>query len=376
MRVFDNRVSALWAAACYAFLPLWGSLDYYRWGGLPNATGMLFLCFVVLITTENYGAASMQRQMAILGAILCVVAIEMTHHYTLLVAFLFLTSGVAFAADTQLRRTLRTTAGMSLLFCMPLFFAPRLSTIMSPALISVSTFREQPITLLDCIWNLNPIFVVLFVFAVLSTRRIAWNSLQLLTLSWFAGLLTSFVLLEYVYRGATLLLTRFQDCYTGLTPSRLATDLAYPMSILCGFIPLLPVYQARRPLAATLFILAILTTSAITWNEQRRVGVYPEFEEAAQWLRDNTPPDSMVVGNFPHLEYLSWRENSNPPLPASEPRNSPSVMWKKTQSYNEWVLWGAMTKRPLYYLFAPDDSTPPFLQTVFANERIVIMTNN
>jgi hypothetical protein len=156
----------------------------------------------------------------------------------------------------------------------------------------------------------------------------------------------------------------------------LATDLAYPMSILCGFIPLLPVYQARRPLAATLFILAILTTSAITWNEQRRVGVYPEFEEAAQWLRDNTPPDSMVVGNFPHLEYLSWRENSNPPLPASEPRNSPSVMWKKTQSYNEWVLWGAMTKRPLYYLFAPDDSTPPFLQTVFANERIVIMTNN
>ena len=50
-----------------------------------------------------------------------------------------------------------------------------------------------------------------------------WSPFHLLMLAWFAGLLIAFVCLEYLYRGATLLLSHGRDCYTGLTPSRLAS---------------------------------------------------------------------------------------------------------------------------------------------------------
>src|SRR5204863_5520077 len=43
LRLLGNRHAAWCGAVAYSFFAVWGSLDYYRWGGLPNLLGMLFL---------------------------------------------------------------------------------------------------------------------------------------------------------------------------------------------------------------------------------------------------------------------------------------------------------------------------------------------
>jgi hypothetical protein len=170
-------------------------------------------------------------------------------------------------------------------------------------------------------------------------------------------------------------MNRFQDCFTALTPSRLVTDLAYPMSILCGFVPLLPAIEARQRLSGRLFCLAALVTGMAVFAEQRKTGVHPDYEEAGHWLRDHTPADSLIVGSFMHLEYLSWKETSNPPLPVSEPRYHPNVVWKaSTRRFQDWITWQAMNRRPVYFLLSATDPRPEFLEQVFANRSIVIMT--
>jgi len=373
--IFSNRGSAIWAAATYAFLPIWGSLDYYRWGGLPNAIAMLFLCLVALIIVENVHADARRRQYAILGSVLTLVAIHMTHHYTLMVAGLFLGFGLVFTSDKELRRLLLVVAALSLLFCLPLFLAPRIMPGADSAAAGLFMFREIPLTLWACVLNLNPIFVALFVFAVWAARKAAWNPLQVLMLAWFAGLLVAFVGLEYVYRGATLLLSRFQDSFTALTPSRLVTDLAYPMSILCGFVPLMPAFEARQRQMGRLFCLAAVVTGIAVFVDQHKTGVHPEYEEAGYWLRNHTPADSLIVGSFQHLEYLAWRETSRPPLPVSEPRYHPALLWKmSTRTYQEWIMWQALNRRRVYFLLSATEARPEFLQPVFENRRIVIMT--
>ena len=372
--VFNNRRSALWSAAVYAFLPFWGSLDYYRWGGLPNAMAMMFLCFVVLIILTSLGANARQRQIRLLGAVFCIVAIQMTHHYTLIAAFIFLGFGLLFSSDAAIRRTLLTLIVSSLAFCVPLLVAPRLASGTSAASTGLLVFRETPLTLLDCVWSLNPVLVVVFTVGVFAARKRTWSASQLLILAWFSGLLTAFVVLEYLYRGASLLLSGLHDCYTALTPSRMAADLAYPMSILCGLIPLSSAYEPRRRMALSLLALAAFTACAVTWKEQSRTGVYPEYEEAGQWLHVHSPSNSMVIGGFPHLEYLSWRETSTPPLPSSEPRNDPSVVWKKGElSLHDWLFWGQISRRPLYFVAPSGSPHSPALRDVFQNSRVHIM---
>ena len=180
---------------------------------------------------------------------------------------------------------------------------------------------------------------------------------------------------QYLYRGASLPLSHFQDCYTALTPSRMAADLAYPMSILCGFLPLSAAYEPRRRMALALLALAAVTASAVTWKEQGRTDVYPEYEEAGRWLRAHSAPDSLIIGSLPQLEYLSWRETSMPPLPSSEPRNDASVLWKRDRrSFDEWISWGQFNRRPVYFIVPVDAPRVPALREVFNNRRVRILT--
>ncbi|MBN2302710.1 MAG: hypothetical protein JXN60_09365, partial [Lentisphaerae bacterium] len=51
--IFGSRKSAFFAATSYGFIAYWGSLDYFRWGGLPNAMAMLFLCLFFFCILQN-----------------------------------------------------------------------------------------------------------------------------------------------------------------------------------------------------------------------------------------------------------------------------------------------------------------------------------
>ncbi|MBN1558486.1 MAG: hypothetical protein JW951_10125 [Lentisphaerae bacterium] len=372
---FGTADSANWAAGCYAFLPLWGSLDYLRWGGLPNALGMAFLCLALIFVLVNTRPDPPVPERTILAAVFCLVAVMLVHHYTSVVAAVTILFGAVFTAHRPLRRTLLLVAAGAALFGAPLALARAVSVSGELGNTSVLLFREPLITPWNAIQWINPIFIAAFIAAVVLARRTPWNARQLFMLAWFAGLLTAFVALEYLYRAGVLIATGGRDCFTALTPSRMATNLVYPMSVLCGFVPRSASWRRYRPLwIAGLGALALLT-AVLNWSMQRTLGVFPAAARAGAWLQANTPRQAMLVGRMPQLEYLAWRETSHPPLPASEARRHPAVLAKARRPYiHQWLAWSEQTGRPVYFLRPPGAPVPRSLRPVFRNARVAVYT--
>lgn len=375
--VFRSRRAGLFAAAVYAFLPGWGSLDYFRWGGLPNAVGMLLLCAVLAAVLrgteqepESLGAA-LRRPWA-LGGGLALAAVSVVHHHSFLVTLIVLVFALIFATP-DLRRAIAATGIAGTVLALPLLPTRYFAFLGDIGSTSVFVFREPPLAVWDCIRALNPAFVLIFVVAVIVTRRMQWGTGHVLVLSWFTALLAAFVFLEYVYRAGSLVVTGGADLFTSFTPSRMATDLAYPMSVLCGGLVLAPAW-ARRPRLATavVAILAVGTCGYIVFS-QRNVGAASYLREAGIWIRQNTPQDSLVVGQLPHLAYFSWRESSHPPLPASEPRNHPALAWKRDlKGLPAWTRWAERSDRPVYLVAPSHVSIPSHPPVVYENPAVAV----
>jgi hypothetical protein len=371
--VFQSADSALFAAVCYGFMASWGSLDYYRWGGLPNALAMLFLCSLAL----RFVASDPAGETRILGSVLAgleILAIALTHPYTAAVAALLLVSCAWFAVRRRARAAVLAAAGIGVLFC-----APHLAVILvgrggGLAYTSAFVFREPALTILDLVAGMGPGLVAAFAVAVGTAWRKSWTPAQLALLGWFAGLFAAFVLLEYGYRAASLLLTSGRDMFTALTPSRLATDMVYPMSILCGFLPASPLWVSRRRAIALLAALAAAIACTAAWWRQTGVGPSLEQRRAAAWIRENTPAHCLLAGGFPHLEYLAWRETATPPLPATEQRKHPSVAWKTTlRTAGDWLAWERKTERPVFFVAPYGTPRSALLERTYANLEIEIL---
>ena len=374
LSVFGSRDSAIWAAAGYAFLPLWGSLDYLRWGGLPNALAMSLVCLFVTGTLSTNSTANRRgRTVSILAAAFCFPAILLIHHYTLIVAFLVLAAGALFTSDSVLRRHILKVGLVAALFCLPLMASHYTLFAAGIGKTGVLVFREPFISLWQCVRSMNPIFVAAVVAALWYARACPWNARQIFILAWMSVLLAAFVFLEYIYRAGALLVTGGQDCFTALTPSRMATDMVYPMSLLLGFIPKAPSWPRYNPLWNTgLWILSALT-AVMLWSMQRTAGIYPFAQEAGDWIRTHTPQTTMLIGRFPHVEYLTWRETTVPYIPASEERGSPAVTWKQEfQQFDDWIDWSKRWNRPVLFLRRPGSGGPPSVALVFENPRVSI----
>jgi hypothetical protein len=367
----------LFAAAVYAFLPGWGSLDYFRWGGLPNAVGMLLLCAVlaaVLRGTEqepdSLGAA-LRRPWAFGGG-LALAAVSVVHHHSFLVALIVLAFGLVFATP-ELRRAIAATGMAGAVFALPLLPTRYFAFLGDVGTTSVFVFREPPLALWDCIRALNPAFVLIFVAAVIATRKMKWGAGHVLVLAWFTALLASFVFLEYVYRAGSLAVTGGADFFTSFTPSRMATDLAYPMSVLCGGLVLAPAWSRRPRIAVALVTVLAIGTCGYIVIAQRSIGAHAHLRDAGIWIRQNTPEDSLVVGQLPHLAYFSWRESSHPPLPASEPRNHPALAWKRElEGLPAWTRWAEGSDRPVYLVAPSHVSLPPHLPVLYENPAVSV----
>jgi len=373
--VFGNARSGLAAAACYAFLPFWGSLDTFRWGGLPNATGMLFLCVVLLLVLRAVGASALQRSVGTLLAAFMCIAIVLTHHYSMLVLALTLTACLVASPDTELRQMLRHVIILAAVACAPLLVTHYATVAGDIAATSIMQFREPYISVATCIQSINPAFVALFAAVIWLQRRVEWQRGQVLCFAWFTSLLVAYVGLEYVYRLGVLLATSGGDWFSALTPSRMATDMVYPMSVLLGWLPMIDTTRTRRRQFTAVFALFAVISVAAAWRQQWTVGEHPYTARPARWLHQNTPASALVVGSLPHLEYLSWRETTLPPLPASEQRLSPAVTWKaRPHTEEQWRAWQYRNARPVYLIQNASSPATAATRTVYSDTYFAIRT--
>lgn len=370
---FNSRKSAIFAATTYGFIAYWGSLDYYRWGGLPNSLGMLFLCLLTLGILSNTQGSKVERSIKAAGAAVCFLAILLCHHYTLLVTILTLVAMFLFTANKSLRIATFMAAGLGAVVCTPFMINDYFKFSGGVGETSIFVFREPIIHIWTCAQEMNPILVLFFATAIFIANKRTWNFSQLAILSWLTALFVTFVALEYAYRFWTIIASHGTDCYTCLTPSRMATNMVYPMSILCGFIPLSPFWNRHTGACILSVVLSAIVTSIATVFVQSNVGVMPNVREAAAWIRNTTPLDAMIVGSLPHIEYLSWRETSLPPLPASEQREHNSVTWKRSmRAPASWLKWQETSGRSVYFLMPPHEGGPAGTDRVFSNQLVAI----
>lgn len=392
------------AAAAFAFLPTWNSLDYYAWGGLPNALGMVFLLEVIAITLKwiptagsaprgplpcdkpsdpGRGEAArpppdrLPTAFYLLPASLLIAAIPATHHYTVLVTGLYVVSLWICCGSLKIRQQIMKLGLLSLVFGAYAILQHYVQFGESVGTTSVCVYREQITRLMDILQGLSIPLVIMFALTLLLRRRTWWAPDALTIFTWFISLLMAFVLLAYGYRVVTLWLTHGTDMFTSFTPSRMAATLVYPMSLLSSHIVLTPFWTRYRSSFILSVGLACLVMASTALNNQLRADEFPDVVDAGRWLTINSPTNAMLVGVVPDMEYTAWRETADPPLPASEQRNDPAVTWKRDmKTYAAWLTWQSTTRRPVYVLLPTHAQQPPRMVERYTNSTLSIYSTH
>jgi hypothetical protein len=370
-KVFKSRFSAIISAASYGFIAMAGSLDYARWGGVPNAAAMmLVLLFVVELLQQNESDNS--PGFSVLSCVLPA-AVVFTHHYSAL-ALLLLVAGLIMLSPLRritLAAVTNTLAG---------FTAAAVLLLLSGSLPSASpdasifVFHEQPISLLDAVKQLNPAFVVITcsgLFLILKTKISGATSI---ITSWITVYFLAFAGLEYCYRFFVFAASNGSEFYTALTPSRLIADSAYPLSLAAGALGLSPIMQKYRPhLLAILTTLAVIALLLLCMPPSERESS-PDTARALEWIRMNTPETALIAGNIPHLEYRTWRKTTSPPIPASEARNHPSlVALRSLYSVDQFRKYATDHNVECFMILPSSHRPDPALSCVYSNESINVL---
>ncbi|MEW9805688.1 hypothetical protein ABUE31_06820 [Mesorhizobium sp. ZMM04-5] len=326
LRVSGHRELALYAAASYGLLAVLGSIDYYRWGGLPNLIGMSFFLECLIVSTERRPG---MRDVALFG--LLFTAIFFTHHHVMV------TAGLTFAAMFAvclLRREEHARARLilgGLLTSLAIgcfYIVPYALKATGLGDTSIFRFEETFISFDSFRHGLGHIFSTLAALG-LATWLVLWGLRRQdvrFDLALWVPLVTIaslFVIFAYAVRAITLSL--YGTAYAVFTPSRFQTDLVYFLAVFAGYI----VFAARRSVpipvsagvsVASLALLYLAFENRERWNVLYEPNMPYERYMALDWISKNTPPNTIVLSNDPAAAYVSWRRTLNTPIPISEPR--------------------------------------------------------
>ncbi len=335
------------ASATYGFLPVWGSLDYYRWGGLPNALGMLFL----LVIVDASFTEQPRRAAALVTLVLA--SLILTHHHSTLSTLVVIGGYSSFVALCYRPLAGKTWAmvialPLALLLCsFPL--GRMLAGPLELGHTSVFRFDEPPISLASAVMDIGPPLAVLGMLGVVTLFRREKIEESLFLTFWIVSLLVVFVTLEYAYR---LLVYEVRgQLFTALTPSRFLTNLAYPLSIAAAY----PLTEAtsglRPPLAKAVVLVLALGWSVVPLRAQCMDDGRDADLEAFAWLEAHSDPRALVISSSPWAPYVTGREAAYTPLPASEARNATGVVAKRALESADLVTlsaFGRRSGRPIY----------------------------
>ncbi len=371
LRLLENRRAAWCSAVAYSFLAVWGSLDYYRWGGLPNLLGMLLLLGLIQVAW-----APRERFTALVfGVILA--ALIISHHHSALCAVVLFAGYVAFTCVL-----VRRLAGASRTIVFGLVCATLLSVVPLAAYLrgggevgqtSVLRFYEPLIPLWAGVMDLGAPLAILGIAGTVGLFRAPKREAILFLTFWIALLFGVFAFFEYVYRfGVYLLDGQF---YTALTPSRFLTNLAYPLSIAAGYLMAKLVQNRRWPVAATGFLVASLVWSYFPIRAQCGESEIAADTAAFTWIATHAEPNAFVVSASAWAPYFTGREAAYTALPASEARNSEPVQYKRRvllRDLSAIADFSLRSRRPVYIALPAQSPPPNPLPEVYRGERTKI----
>ena len=347
--LFATRLSqspplGLASAVAYGLWAWWGSIDYLRWGGLPNESGMFFLMAAMSsLMAKKQGKARTLLTSTFFAAVL------VAHHHVMIVAGLVgagvLVQAIFWPEDRPLVRRF-VVGGVGGMLLAAAFAIPYALKATSLGATGIFEFKEPIPGLLGTARYLGVAFFAFSLAGVALVLRRAppWPHLRLAVAS-IAPILSVYVLLGFVWPFVSLRMGG--EPITPFTPTRFLTDSVYFLSVFAGF-----GFQelARRlalapPLAVVLGMAIGLTNYWDPKSVYEKIGLIPVREdrpdqpsagwktlyeklalipppaylEACAWIRDYTPPQSVVLEQSWWAAYLTSRRTPYIPIPVSEP---------------------------------------------------------
>ncbi len=349
--------AALGAVAAYALLGNWGSLDYGRWGGLPNALGcLLLLAFLAVFFARGHALTRVLVGGVLLGAI------PLAHHHVMLTtALLLIGYGVYLGVRALIHRGRagRNVARWQLwrLGLMALVASVTVSYYAVPYALHARDVQNSDVLrypdhfaglifekngwLLWALAGLGLVALAMFrrppmnaLFASLFARR----QTGALAFSLVAStlLLVAFLLGYYGYRAYSLRV--YHQPYAAFTPTRFLTDLTYLLAVFAGP-PLALLWRwageipwrrgvwwsaiARSALRAAI-VLSLIATAVVTIQSQfvsNEGHLQPGEAAAFAWIQRHTPANAVIVNLDPMnrwAPYFTRREVTTTPVPVSE----------------------------------------------------------
>jgi hypothetical protein len=377
-RALRRHDVALGTVIAYGLLGNWGSLDYTRWGGLPNALGFaLFLIFLLILFAPGFAVYRIVVGGIVLGSI------PLAHNHVMLTAGLILVAyaGFLILRDSSItryiskieqrgqaspRRVLRRLLLTSLIalaasgsYVVPLLL--RVGQLQDTSVLRVvdkvdgSPFADNGWAL----WGLALLGAAMVYASKFGNRQAhgvgrggAREARAFVAIA-LAALAAAFYLCYYAYRAYAL--DVYHQPYTAFTPSRFLTDMTYFLAIYAGIAlaalwqtgarhatniaakatPLpeksIPIWRWR--VSRTFFIrsslaMTVLVTASVTIWPQFFVGnlvhpgtLAPGESEAFAWIRMHTPRSALVINldpNAPWAPYFTQREVAYTPIPTDE----------------------------------------------------------
>jgi|GEM_PF-1669731 hypothetical protein len=378
-RALRRHDIALGAVVAYGLLGNFGSLDYERWGGLPNALGFfLVLAFLLVLFAPNFTWYRIIIGGIILGAV------PLTHHHVLLTAGLMLVAYAGFLVargfglsrhGSQAGHLHRAMAWRALLrlvltsvialaaaafYLVPLTL--RVGQIQDTSVLH--TFESVPkLPLVEnglVLWALalfgaGMLYVPLFGYA--QVRRLGRGGTHLSRAFIAIATVTlgvAFFLGHYVYIRYSMHV--YHEPYVAFAPVRFLTDMTYFLGIYAGIglavlwnlgrrsataatTRLMPEVEKKAralrisPLVnmlvrAIIVIGVVATTITTIWPMVATGGglqyagqLAPGEQEAFAWIQANTPKNALVINlnaTPTWAPYFTQREVAFTPVPASE----------------------------------------------------------
>jgi len=310
-RMTANSLAGIYAAAIYGLWAWFGSIDYFRWGGLPNELAMLlFLTMLSLPATSRSSIFAMSILFA---------GVVLVHHHVMVVSGVILLLIILWRmAHHQPWRPL--AAAIALGIVLDLFFlvpyAWHIANFRATGMVvsgeGLLPFSGLPASFgygITCIGALGIILCL--------ARKCRVDAIPVIA---SMALVVMFCIGEDIVPLTLSALNRTP--MTFFTPSRFLTDLNYFLPI---FAATAIVYFSRRCgiagwMVAMVVVLLVPLADIAQWKSMLNLYDPPQsLLDACDWIRQSTPPATLVDNRSAWMTYLCWREPAHIALPVSEP---------------------------------------------------------